>query len=106
MATIGSLTDRDLPAAITDTAHSVGDKVRDRIDGVGSKLSDLTSKAQSGVMDAKDRIQHTAMDAKDRVAGAATDFQKNSRQMVKENPIMAVAIGVGVGFLLGRVLFR
>lgn len=106
MATIGSLTDRDLPSTITDTAHSVGDKVRDRIDGVGSRLSDLTAKAQTTAIDAKERIQSTASDAKDRVTEAASDLRKNSRMMVKENPIMAVAIGVGVGFILGRVLFR
>jgi ElaB/YqjD/DUF883 family membrane-anchored ribosome-binding protein len=95
MATIGSLTDRDLAGTITDTAHSVGDKVRDRIDSAGNRLGDLTSKAQERVIDARDRVQH--------VAG---DLQKNSRTMVKENPILAVAIGVGVGFILGRVLFR
>ena len=88
-------TERDLSNTITDTAHAVGDKVRDRIDTVGSRLGDLASRAQTGVSDARERVMQTA-----------GDFSKNSRVMVRDNPIMAVAIGVGVGFLLGRVLFR
>ena len=91
----GSFLDRDLSSSISETANTVGDKVRDRIDGVGDRLGNLADKAQHGVMDAKTRVQ-----------GAATDFQKNSRQMVKDNPMAAVAIGVGVGFILGRILFR
>lgn len=95
-------TDRDISNTITEAAHTVGDKVRDRIDGAGNRLGDLASKAQHGVMDAKERV----MGAKSRVQDVAGDFTKNTRVMVKDNPILAVAIGVGVGFILGRVLFR
>lgn len=95
MATIGTFTDRDLGATISDKAQHVGDKVRDRIDGAGARLGDLTT-----------RVQDRVMDAKDRVSTMASDLQKNSRQVVKQNPIAAVAIGVGIGFLLGRILFR
>lgn len=97
MATLsnGTFGDRDLSNTISDTAHTVGDKVRDRIDTVGTRLGDLASRAQSGVTDARERVMSTA-----------GDLSKNSRTMVRDNPLMAVAIGVGVGFILGRVLFR
>jgi ElaB/YqjD/DUF883 family membrane-anchored ribosome-binding protein len=94
MANIGSF-DNDLSSTISSTAANLGDKARDTIDGMGSKVSSYASKAQHGVMDAKDRVQRTA-----------GELSRNSRQAVKDHPLAAVAIGMGIGFILGRVLFR
>jgi ElaB/YqjD/DUF883 family membrane-anchored ribosome-binding protein len=94
MASIGSF-DNDLSSTVSNTASNLGDKARDAIDTAGSKVSSYASKAQAGVMDAKDRATR-----------AADDLSRTSRQAVKDHPLAAVAIGVGIGFILGRVLFR
>lgn len=94
MATIGSF-DNDFAGTVQNTANTLGDKARDTIDNVGSKVSGYVSRAQS-----------SAMHAKDVVTDKYGDLSKQSRQAVKDNPLAAVAIGIGIGFILGRVLFR
>lgn len=101
MASIGSFdndfgsTVSNAGSAVGDKAANIGDRARDVADNLGQKASQYASRAQQGVMHAKDVVTERY-----------GDLSRQSRQAVRDNPLAAVAIGIGIGFILGRILFR
>jgi ElaB/YqjD/DUF883 family membrane-anchored ribosome-binding protein len=86
--------------------HGVAERVREKLDTaattVSSKAGDLAHKAGDMAARAKDSARETAS----RVQERAMDAGRSSRQMVVDNPIRSMAIGLGVGVVLGFFLSR
>jgi len=105
-----------------DAAHAVTDKARDMASTVGHKAEDATASVGSGMQSLADKVRDKAPNegmlgkASESVASALEHGGKyledknlsgladDMAQMIKRNPLPAVLIGVGLGFLLGRTL--
>jgi ElaB/YqjD/DUF883 family membrane-anchored ribosome-binding protein len=106
----------------SDLTHAAGQKVQDAARTVGHKAEDATSAVGSSFQTAADKVReklpHEGMlgKASEAVADALDRSghyiqEKNIRGMaddvtevIKRNPIPAVFIAVGLGYLLGRTL--
>ena len=56
--------------------------------------------AKDMVSQASDNLSQTASNAQDQVAS----FEANLEERIKNNPLVAVGVALGVGFLLGKTL--
>jgi len=94
-----------------DVGHTIGQKAEDATSSVGSGMQNLADKVrdnapQSGMLGSASRTVASAIDS----AGHYVEDKNLSGMMedvtalVKRNPIPALMIGLGIGFLLGRVL--
>jgi len=112
--------------AVTQKASDVGSAIKDKASEVGSaighKAEDATSAAGSGMHTLADKVRDNAPqsgmlgNASRSVAGALdtagqyvedknlSGMMEDVTSLVKRNPIPALLIGLGVGFLIGRVL--
>jgi len=94
-----------------DVAHNVGQRAEDATSALGSGISSLAgtvrdSAPQSGMLgtagrqvaDTRDTVGHYVSDKN--LSGMMDDVTG----LVRRNPIPALLIGLGVGFLIGRVL--
>jgi len=95
----------------SDVGHTIGQKAEDATSSVGSGMQNLADKVrdnapQSGMLGSASRTVASAIDS----AGHYVEDKNLSGMMedvtalVKRNPIPALMIGLGIGFLLGRVL--
>jgi ElaB/YqjD/DUF883 family membrane-anchored ribosome-binding protein len=107
---------------VQDAAHAAGQKVQSAASTVGHRAEDATTSLGSGLRSAADKVRenlpHEGMigSAGEAFAGALERGgryieEKNIRGMaedvtevIKRNPIPAVLLAVGLGFLLGRTL--
>jgi phage-related minor tail protein len=105
-----------------ELAHSAGEKVKDAAHSAGQKAEDATASLGGTLKSAADKVRsstpHDGMfgRASDAVAGALdqggqylqeknlTGMADDMTEMIRRNPIPAVLLGVGLGFLLGRTL--
>jgi len=105
-----------------DTASSVGGMVSNAASQVGKTAENLTSSAASGLRNLGDTIRENAPhegmlgNASQAVANSLRDsgryleeaglsgIGEDLTEMIRRNPVPAVLVGVGIGFLLGRVL--
>ena len=106
----------------SDAMHAVGQKASDATHAVGQKAEDATSSVGHGMQSAADKVReygpHGGMlgSATDRVADAVEGAGKyvedknlsgmtdDLTNLIKRNPIPALLLGLGVGFLIGRAL--
>jgi ElaB/YqjD/DUF883 family membrane-anchored ribosome-binding protein len=73
---------------------------------LSSLLSHLTSGASSGAQAASDQIgDHATRLYNDATAGGARSMKAISRQ-VEEQPLLALLVVLGIGFVGGRLLSR
>jgi ElaB/YqjD/DUF883 family membrane-anchored ribosome-binding protein len=95
----------------SEVGHTVGQKAEDATSAVGSGMQNLADKVrdnapQSGMLGNAGRSVATALDS----AGHYVEDKNLSGMMddvtglIKRNPIPALLIGLGVGFLIGRAL--
>jgi ElaB/YqjD/DUF883 family membrane-anchored ribosome-binding protein len=95
----------------SEVSHAVGQKAEDATSAVGHGMQNLAGQvrdnlphegmlgsASRGVADAMDTAGHYVEDKN--LSGMMDDVTG----LIKRNPIPALLIGLGVGFLLGRVL--
>jgi len=105
-----------------DLAHTAGQKVQDFAHTAGHKAEDATASLGGGLKTAADKVRDAAPHegmlgrASDAVAstlerGGSYLQDKNLSgmaddvtEMIKRNPIPAVLMGIGLGFLIGRSL--
>ena len=105
-----------------DLAHAAGQKVQDAAHAAGQKAEDATASLGSGMKTAAEKVRenapHEGMLGRGAEAVASTldrggDYlrEKNLHgmaddmaEMIKRNPIPALLLGIGLGFLLGRTL--
>jgi ElaB/YqjD/DUF883 family membrane-anchored ribosome-binding protein len=85
-----SSTDTDRPGAKRSSGSRDADELANQIDAIRADLQNLTSTvgriANKGLNRAQDKAMATATDAE---------------EAIRRNPLQAVAIAVGVGFLFG-----
>jgi len=107
---------------VQDAAHVASQKVQDVAHAAGQKAEDATASLGSGLKTAAEKVRenapHEGMLGRGAEAVASTldrggDYlrEKNLHgmaedmtEMIKRNPIPAVLLGIGLGFLLGRTL--
>jgi ElaB/YqjD/DUF883 family membrane-anchored ribosome-binding protein len=107
---------------VQDVAHTASQKVQDVAHTAGQKAEDATASFGSGLKTAAEKVRETAphegMLGRGAEAVASTldrggDYlrEKNLHgmaddmaEMIKRNPIPALLLGIGLGFLLGRTL--
>jgi ElaB/YqjD/DUF883 family membrane-anchored ribosome-binding protein len=66
-------------------------------------IQQIKAELLAELQDYKDRVgSHVPPEAREKVHEA----QKATRDFVKENPLVAFALAAGLGFLLGRMLYR
>jgi len=105
-----------------DAASAVAHKASDAASAVGHKAEDATSAVGSGLQTAADKVRdYTPSEgmlgsASRGVAGALdsagkyvedrnlTGMMDDVTSLIQRNPIPALLLGLGVGFLIGRVL--
>jgi dsDNA-specific endonuclease/ATPase MutS2 len=105
-----------------DLAQAAGQKVQDVAHVAGQKAEDATASLGSGLKTAAEKVRenapHEGMLGRGAEAVASTlerggDYLKDKNlhgmaedmtEMIKRNPIPAVLLGIGLGFLLGRTL--
>jgi len=105
-----------------DLAHAAGQKVQDAAHVAGQKAEDATAALGSGLKTAADKVRenapHEGMLGRGAEAVASTlerggDYLREKNltgmaddvtELIKRNPIPAVLLGIGFGFLLGRTL--
>jgi len=105
-----------------DAASSVGEMVSNAASNVGKKAEDMTASAGAGIKSFGDTLSHKAPhegflgDASQAVARGIKEGGKyieeaglggmadDVTELIRRNPVPAVLIGLGLGFLLGRVL--
>jgi len=118
---------------VQEAAHTAGQKAQDIVQTAGQKAQDLAHTAGHKAEDATASFGKTLETAADKVRGnapregmlgqaseaVASTLEKSGRyledknlsgmaddmtEMIRRNPIPAVLIGVGLGFLIGRTL--
>jgi uncharacterized protein YdbL (DUF1318 family) len=107
---------------VQDAAHVASQKVQDVAHVAGQKAEDATASLGSGLKTAAEKVRenapHEGMLGRGAEAVASTlerggDYLKDKNlhgmaedmtEMIKRNPIPAVLLGIGLGFLLGRTL--
>lgn len=109
---------------VQDVAHATSQRVQDAASAVGHKAEDATGSLGSSLQSAADRVRENlpregmlgrasgavadALDSSGRyiedrkISGIANDVT----EVIRRNPIPAVLVAVGLGFLLGRTLRR
>ena len=66
--------------------------------------NDLSSDVQEVIKDLGDSVGHMASRQYERAQDVATDAIQGTGDAIQHNPLTAIGIGLGVGFLLGRSL--
>jgi hypothetical protein len=105
-----------------DLAHTAGQKVQDAAHAAGHKAEDATAALGSTMKSAADKVRenapHEGMLGRGAEAVASTlerggDYLRERNlsgmaddmtELIRRNPLPAVLLGIGFGFLLGRVL--
>jgi len=107
---------------VSEAAHVAGQKVQDVAHAAGQKAEDATSSIGTGLKTAAEKVRekgpHDGILGRGAEAVASTldhggDYLKDKNlsgmaedmtEMIRRNPIPAVLLGIGLGFLLGRTL--
>ncbi|MBE1162059.1 DUF883 family protein [Dyella acidiphila] len=80
----------------------VADNVEEGLHRATDKAADAANRTTDKVADVKERGQAAYEQARDR----ADEWLDDVRDYVREKPVQAVAIALGAGWLLGRILRR
>ena len=69
-----------------------------------NELSSDAQEVREKVKDLGDSVGHMASRQYERAQDMATDAIQDTGDAIQRNPLTAIGIGIGVGFLLGRFL--
>src|SRR6202012_1042938 len=91
---------------VAGAARNIGGRIEE---GVGRVTGDTKSQVQGVIDQAQGTAENLYGQAKDAASGAADSVRKTAssfedivRHTVEEKPYTAVAIAIGIGWLLGR----
>ena len=86
--------------------ETVGRAVKDKqttgqglYDQAAGAAQNAYGQAKDMVSQAGDNLSRTASNAQDEVAS----FEANLEERIKKNPLVAVGVAVGIGFVLGKI---
>lgn len=88
--------------AVKDTARSVATHVADTATAVGETAAKVAETGYDAAKDAGHKVEGWAEDAYKATAEGAGQFGKEATAFVRKYPLQALALGLGIGFLLGR----
>jgi ElaB/YqjD/DUF883 family membrane-anchored ribosome-binding protein len=96
---------------ITDTAQRSARRIADDAQDMASRAGGYAQeRAQEMAERAGSYVSQRARDANDqiqRLTGRRSDaWMKDAQRFVKDHPLQAVALTVGLGFVLGKILAR
>jgi ElaB/YqjD/DUF883 family membrane-anchored ribosome-binding protein len=110
-----TVTDRfgDAANGARQEGQNVADRVKDGAQHLMDRAGDLTGQARDKVREwageagdaakqAGQKVEHWADDAYEVAAEKVSDFGKEVTALIRNHPIPAVLIGLGIGVLLGR----
>ena len=66
--------------------------------------NDLAQEVRENIKDLGDSVGHMASRQYERAQDMATDAIQETGDAIQRNPLTAIAIGLGVGFLFGRAM--
>ena len=72
--------------------------------GNQNDLSSDVHEVRENIKDLGDSVGHMASRQYERAQDVATDAIQGTGDAIQRNPLAAIGIGIGVGFLLGRFL--
>jgi len=88
-----------------DVAGKVGDEVKNAASSVGQMASDAASYVGKKAESATSAVRDTVRGGMDYVEGHnVSDMAGDLGDLIKRNPIPAILIAVGVGFLCARAM--
>lgn len=89
-------------AAYSTSKDHLGQAAKDLGEAANAKYQDIRTQVGSKAQEYKGRAQDVYSSATTK----AKDFQGDTEQYIRDNPLQAVGIAVGVGFLLGLIMRR
>ncbi|RDS81651.1 DUF883 family protein [Dyella monticola] len=92
----------DAVASSKDKFDRAADRVEERVHSATDKAAHAANRASDKVNEAAERSRAAYDQARDR----ADEWLEEVREYVREKPVQAVAIALGAGWLLGRILRR
>lgn len=99
--TVGDTVKKQAQAAYETGREHLTAAAKDLSEAASAKYEEIRGQAQSKAEDYKGRAKAAIDDA----TAKAQDFQGDAESYIRENPLKAVGIALGVGFVLG-VIFR
>ncbi|MDD5198572.1 MAG: hypothetical protein PHC88_02115 [Terrimicrobiaceae bacterium] len=88
--------------AIASSKEHLTHAAKDIGEAASAKYEDIRTQATSKVGEYKGRAQQAISGA----TSKAQDLQGDTEQFVRDNPLQAIGIAVGVGFVLGLIMRR
>ena len=89
-------------SAVADKASAVADKAGEYASQARDKVRDWAGDAGEGVGQATDKVQHWAEDAYQFSGEHLGEFGRECTSLIRRYPVQALAVGFGLGLLLGR----
>jgi ElaB/YqjD/DUF883 family membrane-anchored ribosome-binding protein len=100
--TVGETVKTQTKAAVDAGKEHLGAAAKDLGEAATATYEDLRTQAKSKTEEYRDRAQDLIGDA----GTCARVYQSQAETFVRENPLQAVGIALGVGFLFGIMLRR
>lgn len=91
--------------AVASTKDAV-DRAADRVEEGLHRATDKTADAANRAADKAAEVSARSREAYDRTIDHADAWMDQAREYVREKPLQSVAIAIGAGWLLGRILRR
>lgn len=88
--------------AISSSKDHLSQAAKDLSDAATAKYQDVRSQATQKAEEYKGRAQEVYTTA----TSKAQDFQGDAEQYIRDNPLQAIGIAAGVGFVLGLIMRR
>lgn len=96
----------DVDARPKKSGKADGDELADQVEALRNDLQKLTDTVSRIAKGQVSRAQHVARDQIDRVQERAYETAQEAEDAIRRNPLSAVAIAVGLGFLFGLITRR
>ena len=92
----------DVVASSKEKFDRAADRVEERVHNATDKAAHAANRATDKVAEATERSRQMYGDVRER----ADEWLEEVREYVREKPVQAVALAIGAGWLLGRILRR
>lgn len=89
-----------------DKAQQAKDKVQDKAQEARGKVEDAAHQVQDKAHELQDRAEHlyhVGEERLDEIKAQAEYYNERAVEFIQEKPLMALAIGFGTGYLLGKL---
>jgi ElaB/YqjD/DUF883 family membrane-anchored ribosome-binding protein len=91
--------------AVTNTKEAV-ERAADHVEEGLHRATDKAADAATRATEKADEVRQRGREAYDDAVDRADEWLERARDYVREKPVQSVAIALGAGWLLGRILRR